>query len=569
MKRNSLSTKLFAMLLCVVMVVGCLPLSAFATDWEGDIDLAPEGLNPENPIFLDLIYQWDNEETQEGLQVMFYNTDAEFDPTYFVTYGMPGQYSFSVTGEGDFSVTIDGEEIAAVEGVATKEITLTRGDGFNFAIDAGEGYYIEFLPVETTPPVGADFENAAILVEGANEATTLLSRMGEGMYYYKWTAPSDGVLTLSFNSYAPNAVFANVEVQYPVFSGLTEFDDGTMEIDVTEGTEYGLIVLVVTDDRSTSEFSIQADFEETPTGPIVDEDLKFQTIGVSFQDYVGIQCILNKNATAIKDKGYDNFYVVATQDVWNSDGTFTEKDADMAVVDYGTRMKFDIQIVSWAMTETVHVTLYAEKDGVVYVGEQFTTSVEELALEKIASYELSNDSVRCTAFVDMLNFGAAVQTSYSHNAENPANRKLEELGFAKWATVDEPAFEKENSNTEAGAVLVQQAAISLQEKAELQFIFRVDISNYELRYTVGGKTTTITSDQFEAMSAVITKINIGVRASNFRDEFTVALYDPATGEPVTAIYTVSVEAYAKNNLNGTKRDAYIALMKYGDAVSKI
>jgi len=300
-----------------------------------------------------------------------------------------------------------------------------------------------------------------------------------------------------------------------------------------------------------------------------DADLKFQTIGVSFQDYVGIQCIVNKNLAAIQDKGYEKFYVVATQNVWNSDGTFTEKAADMLVVDYGTRMKFDIQIVSWAMTETVNVTLYAEKDGVVYVGEQFTTSVEELALDKIAGYEASGDSARCTAFVDMLNFGAAVQTSYNHNAENPANRYLEERGFTKWATTEEPAFEKVNSNTEAGAVAVQSAAISLQEKAELQFIFRVPVSQYELRYTVNGVTSKMTSDKFEAMSSVITKISIGVKAANFRDEFTVALYDPTTDEPVTAIYTVSVEAYAKNNLTGAKRDAYIALMKYGDAVSNI
>ena len=45
MKRNSLFTKLFAMLLCVVMAVSCLSLSAFAAnDWEGDIDVvAPTG----------------------------------------------------------------------------------------------------------------------------------------------------------------------------------------------------------------------------------------------------------------------------------------------------------------------------------------------------------------------------------------------------------------------------------------------------------------------------------------------------------------------------------------------
>jgi len=560
MKSKSLITKLLAFMLCVMMVIGCLPVSAFADDWESDIDVVEPaaGSSAESPIEFEFGYRVDT--------YGFFYTESQSGETFYKTYGRNGEWTFEVSGEGSFSVNYNGETFAAVDGVVSIPVAFTPfANELSFSI-TGEGEFS--LSVAAYIPEGS--MNNPVVAQLGDNVASIEAGNNQG-FYFTYTADYTGELAVAIDAatgwtYTINNLTAGTY-------GDAQWNDSDPVVNpavlnVTAGDE--LQIIVNTYDP--------ADMWNNPAGDItvnlsynslVDADLKFQTIGVSFQDYVGIQCIVNKNLAAIKDKGYEEFYVVATQNVWNSDGTFTEKDADMLVVDYGTRMKFDIQIVSWAMTETVNVTLYAEKDGVVYVGEQFTTSVEELALDKIAGYETSGDSARCTAFVDMLNFGAAVQTSYNHNAENPANRYLEERGFTKWATTEEPAFEKVNSNTEAGIVPVQQAAISLQEKAELQFIFRVPISNYELRYTVDGVTTTWTSEKFEAMSSVITKISIGVKAANFRDEFTVALYDPATGEPVTAIYTVSVEAYAKNNLTGAKRDAYIALMKYGDAVSNI
>ena len=54
MKRESLITKLVAFMLCVMMVVGCLPVGVFAEeattsqDWEGDIDVV-ENTPPRAP----------------------------------------------------------------------------------------------------------------------------------------------------------------------------------------------------------------------------------------------------------------------------------------------------------------------------------------------------------------------------------------------------------------------------------------------------------------------------------------------------------------------------------------
>ena len=560
MKRNSLSTKLFAMLLCVVMVIGCLPLSVFASDWEGDIDLAPEGLNPENPIFLDLIYRWDNEEAQEGLQVMYYITDAEFDPTYFVAYGMPGQYTFSVTGEGDFSVTIDGEEIAAVDGVASKEITLSKGAGFNFAVSAGEGYYIDFQPVAGEPviPVGADFDNAAILVEGANEATTLLSRQGEGMYYYKWTAPSDGVLTLSFNSYASNAVFANVEVQYPVFVGMTEFDDGTMEIDVTEGTEYGLIVLVVTDDRSTSEFSIQADFAETPTGPIVDSKLKFYTIGLSFAEEIGVQPMVLASVV----KNYDSFYVEAVHTTATESTTITMTPA----VSASSYTAYSLPMYARSMTDSVSFTLYAVKDGVTYCSETVNTSITQLALDKIGEYKASGKTAICKVLVDMLVYGAKVQEGFGYKTDDVPTNYLGEYASLGSDTTVAPVIggtvETSGNGFKAGA-----NSISMKDRVEIQFAFKVSqVEGCELRYVLDGKTYTIDASAFdtESLSGYAVAC-IALKPRHFRDQMTMGLYNIETGEAVSLVYTASVENYAAKTL-AKYPELMPAIMNYGDSV---
>ena len=559
MKRNSVSAKLFAMLLCVVMVVGCLPLSAFASDWEGDIDLAPEGLNPENPIFLDLIYRWDNEEAQEGLQVMYYITDAEFDPPYFVTYGMPGQYTFSVTGEGDFSVTIDGEEIAAVEGVATKEITLTQGAAFNFAVSAGEGYYIEFLPVETTPPVGADFTCAAeLVVNSANTATTLLSRMGDGMYYYLWTATADGVLTLSFNSYDETARYADIVMQIGSYETLAENEDGTMEIEVVAGEEYGFFVVVATADNTASEFSIQANFEETPTGPEVDESLVFYNKAMLLgADIRGIFQVRKMKATS----PYESFKVIVEKNGVESELELVATSDKTNYTTYG----YALTVPAKEMADVVNARIVGiTADGTYYVSNPDTWSIKEGAVALMDTYASKTDEASVNKMklcANMLNYGAEAQKKFNYNLDNLATNGLKEE-YAALIITTTPAMETIAKTDDTGATVpLKDIVFNLDARVQVLPRFTVPKTDSKEIYSAVITQTHVSPDgtvtEYDTVkidgsdclkSGATFAVYIDYLAANeLRDVMTITLYKD--GEVVSATHTFSAESVLSGMMN--------------------
>ena len=139
--------------------------------------------------------------------------------------------------------------------------------------------------------------------------------------------------------------------------------------------------------------------------------------------------------------------------------------------------------------------------------------------------------------------------------------------YASKATAEDPAFEAVNSQSGEGTIAIYRDSVSMQSKVEMQVIFNVDVSAYELRYTVNGVTTTIPSSEFTVTK--FTKVAIGIPASNMRAEYEIALYDPATGEAVTPVLTRTVEAYAKNALEGNYRAVVIAMLKYGDAIAAL
>ena len=211
-------------------------------------------------------------------------------------------------------------------------------------------------------------------------------------------------------------------------------------------------------------------------------------------------------------------------------------------------------------------TIYAEKGDVVYQGETVTTSVAKLALEKLAGYS-TTDEARARALADMLNYGASVQTAYSHRADKLANAELGE--YASFATTEEPVFDAEDIITGEGSVSVLQYGVSMRSKVEMQFMFtEASIVGCELRIMINGETTEIAADQFEAFSGYAVA-RVAIKAANLHEIHTIALYNAETGEVVTPVYNVSIEAYAKTQLGGTYNDVFVEMMKYGDAVAAI
>ena len=150
----------------------------------------------------------------------------------------------TVTGEGDFSVTNNGEVIEAWMGELSTTVTSSNPRmPVTFAI-TGEG---EFT-VNFTYPEGSYMNPAELYAGMANYATIEAGSQG---YYYTWTAPAAGTLTLEF--YAQDADWNELGWSYTVNNmtsyvyGDTQWSDSDpivnpAEITVAAGDQLEIVV---------------------------------------------------------------------------------------------------------------------------------------------------------------------------------------------------------------------------------------------------------------------------------------------------------------------------------------
>ena len=295
------------------------------------------------------------------------------------------------------------------------------------------------------------------------------------------------------------------------------------------------------------------------------EELVFTQKGLSFQEFIGLQPVmLNSVATS-----YDKIYIEVQHVEWDkSSSSFVTSVENIEGSRYGTTKyyRFTKKVMAWSMTEEITITLYGEKDGIRYVGEVFVTSVETLALEKIASYHASNNAVYASALANMLVYGSEVQQNQSYNTDNLPDRNLGD--YTQYVTTSIPTIQAENSIDGEGSVKVNVNNFSMQAQVEIQLAFKntTDISGYELRYEVDGVSTTMATADFAVLGSY-NFAKIAVKAANFRKNYTIALYDIETGEAVTQVYTVSIEGYVNSKLGNGSEELYYAVLNYGDAVA--
>jgi hypothetical protein len=257
---------------------------------------------------------------------------------------------------------------------------------------------------------------------------------------------------------------------------------------------------------------------------------------------------------------YDEIYVEAIQkDPVNGD-IITRLEG---FVYYDMFLVFDQQILSWSMAENVTLTLYGVKDGKTYYGQSYSASVESLALGMIQK-NAATKPANCRPLVDMLNYGAAVQTAFKHNETLLPNTQLGE--YAALGTSTTPSMTASSKETGTGSIKVGQVSISMQAKVELQILFMTKIDGYTPKATLNGAEVALTVDAETYGAYGWTIIKLAAGAANLRDYYEFALYD-ANGNAVSPVYKVSVEAYAKNQIGGTYEAVAVAMMRYGDSVA--
>ena len=293
-----------------------------------------------------------------------------------------------------------------------------------------------------------------------------------------------------------------------------------------------------------------------PTGPIADANLKFRgDAGISFQDYIGMN-IMFQNSVA---DAYDEFYVEAVQVA--PDGTITESVCN-AVPFNKSYTIFEHPVMAWSMTEQVTLTLYAKKGDVLYVGESRTASVESLALTKLAAFVQAGTTENCAMLVDMLNYGAAVQVNQKHFVES-----LPSAGdYASYGTATTPEFNATTSVTGSG-IIGNGPSISMQAKVEFNIMYsEADLAGKTVKAFVDGEEVEVLYNYDAAPGWPIARVVI--KANQMRSTFTIAVYD-ADGNIVSQVIETSIEACAQTHLGGANNDLVIALMRYGDSVSKV
>ena len=184
MKSNTLFTKLVALLVCMLMVVTCLPVAAFAAnDWEGEIDTAdPIPGSEEAPIRLGAL---------ENTLVV-----ADGETMYY--YGNFNGMIMSVSGP-DYVITVGDETFTPNEdGLLTMDVvTPSPRAPFTFAITNNGAveneYYVNFNYPEGTQ------NNPKDLMEGENTVTLEAGNMG---YFFDFVAYSNGYVTFEISGEA-------------------------------------------------------------------------------------------------------------------------------------------------------------------------------------------------------------------------------------------------------------------------------------------------------------------------------------------------------------------------------
>lgn len=512
-----------------------------------EIQLIVNTINPEDA--------WNNPGGTLEIYASFtYPAGSEQNPIILFTENQTETVTVPAGETVWYQAYINGMELTINDG--EPKLITTANPRMPYVFSLTEGEYTLTIAY----PAGS-MQNPAKLVLGDNVANI---KAGSEGYYYAWTAEEDGTLIITMKDENWFYVVNNMTTGA---YGDTQWSDSDpvvnpAEIEVKAGDEIQVSVNTYDPDDmwTTPEGTITFTAAFQAAGPLVDENLKFQTYALSFQEDISIQFVLR---TTVANQ-YDSVTVECIHED-PVDGTLTENLTGVAkgsaAIQYVKNMK------SWSMPDMVTITLYAEKDGVTYKGQSVTTSIELLALDLLAKYSVNASQEKyCPTLADMLNYGAAVQVAYKHNAEDPANADLGE--YSRYATVENPALEATNTKTEAGAIKVIRHAISMSSQVQLQTIFAGDVTGYELRYTVDGVTTTISGDQFVAFGSNYQAI-VAVKAANMRKVYTIGLYDPATGEAVSAIYTSSVEGFANEQKNGTYSAVIYAMMKYGDSVASL
>ncbi|MBO5049407.1 MAG: hypothetical protein J6C41_03140 [Oscillospiraceae bacterium] len=511
MKRNSMLTKIIAVLLCALMVAAWLPkTSAAASDYESGMD-RDYGAHAGNAIDL----------------VIGTNADAGLADTY---------YAYTPAEDGTLTLTAEDGTTFTVDGVAYTEAV---------AVTAGTKYIIVATNVALAHSFTAAFEVASSAIElvigtNANEGAEVT---------YTYTATADGRVKLS------------------AADGTTFTVDGAAcynTFAVVTGTTYTIVA-----SNANGAHSFEAKY--LAYNEYLYMDSQTFRLADSIQASLRINYRINANATNAKYKFERAWLEVAYVDYNGNIVVDVLDETDMAP--YWT-FYYNLNPAELATIRniTVHgikdgVEYVGEHTG-DYDYSNWAAKSLLLNLFDASYANKDTDTVanlRCVLLADMLMYAEQTQYALNINADNPVTNGVS-ADYLAMATQVTPTINASLTTSSSGTNTLRNVNLRLADKIQLSLQFYLPSGADATTYSVKVGDTVYTSESFSVSGRWVT-LYAGIIAKDVRVPVTVELLKDGAVMNTTA-YSVSVEgACTKLVSAGSYVDLCESIMKYGDAAN--
>ena len=315
------------------------------------------------------------------------------------------------------------------------------------------------------------------------------------------------------------------------------------------------------------------------TGPVEAADLVFYGKTVIFEADYSIMYYVKQDVV----DAYDKVYLEVTKTLYDSEGNATG--TDVRIVEMGALnsnyasygFKY-AGITSVEIGSNIVATIYAEKDGVTYVGASSGDySIKQYCYNRLSK---SSNAEELTFMVDFLNYGAAAQQHFNYNTGNLVTADLTDTQKAYASTLQTINSDAATETLTGSTVAVAGFTLVFEGKIAIKYVF--DPSNYlksgsieDLTVVVkdsgGTVLKTFTSEEFLNYNAAGT-----IKAIEFSELWSTEMREAVTfqvyaGEnAVSDARTYSIQTYAYNKqdeaVNGTLAVLVKAMIQYGDSI---
>lgn len=456
-----------------------------------------------------------------------------------------------------------------------------------------------------------DIDHPITAVLGSNSITATEGSKG---YYYTYTAPADGTVTVTMPTDIGWTYVINNTTTYAY--GDTQWSDSDPVVNpaTVEVAKDDVLSIMVNTYDAANPWTAPAGtvnwtlaFAETVTGPVLDKNLAFRDVIVTVTSSVNIRYRVYKKTTdgiaGYQTLGYDHIEVVAygTEYSFDAANLYNTVEIPEATVNMtannntGNTFVYEgISMISLGHKIYAYIKAYDANNNCVAYSPVREVSPESLIKDTIETAKTDNAK---RTNIELLNMAAAAQVKFAADktgtdlANDVAANKLVNLGVDQTLAITDLPELADVDNT---PVWEDGIAADFQTAHKLSIAARLDKSP-NLRVNVGGRTTLDTSklkvefsyfDPDATVNKVVTKTVEGTKAvqngsrwafdvpnlefHNSNQTITAKVYYDVNGDGESELIgtlNYSIDASVKSTLSGSAtaavKDLNEAIAKFG------